>query len=219
MDFIFGNWFWSIGDVFFALILLSSVALYVYRDSFSEKFAKRCVFLAKIAAAARIFGAGFLTAAQYFVWNQNEISRTFLTAPADGRSLEIYGFLAPVFNWRMGYFTLYSFTRFWLPAIASVLTAYLFFLFLRGLRRRKERFFEDGEVELGWVLALVAGYPKFIVFVPLIFLLIIPVSLFRMAFLRQNLTTVGYPMIIGAVIASMWGIKIIDVLGWGALKA
>jgi hypothetical protein len=211
--------FWSLGDIFLGIVLLLAIGLYAYREYFgAQKLARRYKLIAKVVIWARVFCAGFLTWTQYSVWSQSEMTRIFLTLPADDKSLPMYGFLAPLFKWSGGYFTFYSFSRFWLPAIASIAMGYLFFLFLKSLRKYRERFFEDGEVELGWVLALIVGYPNFIIFLPLVFFLIIPISIVRMAVLKQHLTTIGYPMILSAILAIIWGSQIMDALGWNALR-
>lgn len=212
------DWFWGLGDIFLGIVLLLAIGMYAYRESIdAQKLIQRYRLIAKATIWARIFYAGFLTWAQYFVWNQGEITRIFLTLPANDKSLPMYGFLASLFKWSGGYFTFYSFLRFWLPAIASIAIGYLFLLFLRSLRKYRDRFFEDGEIELGWVLALVVGYPGFIVFLPLVFFLIIPTSIIRMAVLGQHLTTIGYPMILASIPAMIWGPRLMVVLGWSAL--
>ena len=212
------DWFWSLGDIFLGMVLLLAIWLYAYREYFdTPKLVRRYRLIAKLAIWARIFYAGFLTWAQYFVWNQGEMTRIFLTLPADDRSLPMYGLLAPLFKWSGGYFTFYSFLHFWLPALASIVIGYLFLLFLRSLRKYRDRFFEDGEVELGWILALAVGYPSIIIFLPLVFFLIIPISIMRMAVLKQHLTTIGYPMILAAIPAMIWGPRLMIALGWSAL--
>ncbi|TSC60224.1 MAG: Uncharacterized protein LiPW15_102 [Parcubacteria group bacterium LiPW_15] len=213
------DWFWSLGDIFLGIVLFSAIGLYAYRESSdASNLGRRYVLIAKLIIWARILYSGFITCAQYLVWSQSEVSRIFLTLPADARSLPMYGFLAPIFKWSGGYFTLYSFLHFWLPTLISIAIGYIFLVFLRLLRKHKDRFFESGEVELGWVLALIVGYPNFIIFLPLVFFLIIPISIVRMAVLKQHLTTIGYPMILSAIFAVILGTQIMDVLGWGALK-
>ncbi len=210
--------FWSLGDIFLGIVLLLAIGLYAYREYFgAQELPRRYKLIAKVVIWARVSCAGFLTWAQYSVWSQSEMTRIFLTLPADDKSLPMYGFLAPLFKWSGGYFTFYSFSRFWLPALASIVMGYLFFLFLKSLRKYKDRFFEDGEVELGWILALAVGYPSFIIFLPLVFFLIIPTSIIRIAVLKQRLTTIGYPMILAAIPAAIWGPRLIAILGWRAL--
>ncbi|KKU74311.1 MAG: hypothetical protein UY00_C0068G0006 [Candidatus Wolfebacteria bacterium GW2011_GWA1_47_6] len=95
----------------------------------------------------------------------------------------------------------YVWTHFWLNAVIAIGAALLFYIVLRLLRSHNERYFEEGEVELGFLMALVVGWPYFVFFVPSVFLLVIFLSIIRGVFLHKPYTTLGVPFFLGAVIA------------------
>jgi hypothetical protein len=140
----------------------------------------------------RLFYAGTLTVLQYFV------------------------FLPPFREPK--YFLLYSWTHFWFNFVLSVGTAFVFYLFLKFLKKRNERFFEEGEAEIGFLCALIAGWPDFVVFLPLVLVLVALESVFRKIFLKESLTTLGFALILAAITAFIFGDKIIAILSLGALR-
>ena len=148
--------------------------------------------LVVLAVAWRLFYAGALTVLQYFV------------------------FLPPFRE--LEYFLLYSWTHFWFNFVLSVGTAFLFYLFLKLLKKRSERFFEEGETEIGFLCALIAGWPNFVVFLPLIFVFVILESVLKKIFLKESLTTLGFALILAAITAFIFGDKIVAVLGLRTLK-
>ena len=106
---------------------------------------------------------------------------------------------------RHGYFIFYSFWHYWLSAILVIVVAFLFWLILKALQKYQSRFFEDGEVELGVLAALIVGWPGFVVFIPLLFLAVVLVSIFRMVFFKEAYTTLGAPMLFGVLLFLILG--------------
>jgi hypothetical protein len=97
-------------------------------------------------------------------------------------------------------------------------SALAFYLFLVFLKKYKERFFEEGEVELGFILALTVGWSNFIVFLPLVFLSVILVSIFRKIVFKETYTTLGAPLLLAALLVLLFGRYFIDILGLAALR-
>ena len=140
----------------------------------------------------RFFYAGTLTVFQYFVF--------------------LPPFREPNFFFR------YVWTHFLLNFILSVGAALAFYLFLKFLKKRNERFFEEGEMEIGLICALIAGWPNFVVFIPLVFILVALESVFRKIFFKESLTALGLSFFLAAMATFVWGDKIINILGLGVLK-
>lgn len=117
-----------------------------------------------------------------------------------------------------GYFVLYAWTHFWFNFVLSVGVAFTFYLFLKFLKKRNERFFEEGETEIGLICALIAGWPGFVVFVPLVLILVVAESIFMKIFFKESLTAFGFAFFLAAIIALVWGDKIVAILNLGALR-
>lgn len=97
-----------------------------------------------------------------------------------------------------------------LNAVISVGVALLFFVVLRALHRHNDRYFNSGEIELGCLLALVVGWPGFIVFVIVSFLSVVMISLLRGIVFKQPYTTLGLPFFIGTVVSLCFATPIIN---------
>lgn len=151
--------------------------------------------LAIVAIILRVAIAIGKTVVQYYAWLGSDAGR-FLLPPHQSIAVLLR----------------YGWTHFGLNAAISIGFAVLFLLVLRSLRTYNARYFDDGEVELGFVMALVVGWPAFIVFVPAVFLSVIIVSIVRGVFYRQPYTTLGVPFLGGCVIALVVSGYLIDML-------
>jgi hypothetical protein len=143
----------------------------------------------------------FLSVGQYLAWAGDSTAVKFLPP------------IQPI-----TYFLGYVWIRFLLPVFISFLIAGLWYLILNFLRRYQDRFFENGEPELGFALALFIGWPKFLVFIPIAFLCVVLVSVFRMVVLREVYTTLGWPLILSALLNLFYGNLLLILFGLTALR-
>ena len=157
--------------------------------------------------------AATLTIGQYFVWKSDPFSSAFLSTPLSDLPLPLIGAFPGVFGTPVGYFVYHVWSRFWFPAIVSAIVAWIFAAFLRWLERYNPRFFVDGEVTFGFLAALLAGWPGFVVFVPAAFLLVVLLSIVRGILLREPYTTLGWPMALAAATAWIFANFIFAALG------
>ncbi|MBI2013682.1 MAG: hypothetical protein HYS87_02560 [Candidatus Colwellbacteria bacterium] len=168
--------------------------------------------------------AAFLSWGQYFVWLRGgEFTQTFLNTPLSADTPDtvltfVTKLFRPLFETEKGYFLFYAYSRFWINLIVLIVAAIGFWLFLKMLKKYRARFFDTGEVELGFLMALVAGWPGFLVFVPLVFLAVVFVSIFRGIFLKEAYTTLGWPMLLAALLTLIWGSSLIDLLNLGVFR-
>ncbi|MBI4692153.1 MAG: hypothetical protein HY773_01785 [Candidatus Terrybacteria bacterium] len=149
----------------------------------------------------RFFYAGILTWLQYYVWSHNEFSRLLLPP-----------------HQPIKYFLQYSWTHFWFNAVLSVGAAFLFWLLLRMLKKYQESFFEQGEPEIGFLCSLIVGWPNFIIFAPLAFILMILISLFQTIFLKKFHTAFSISFLLAALAVLFFGSRLVDILGLGVLR-
>jgi len=145
-----------------------------------------------ITAFFYLFYAALKTFVQYVTWLNSDLSSVLLRFP---------------------YFVEYSFLRFWLTPVLSLITAYFFYSFLNFLKKHKDRFFDVGETELGFLLALLVGWPNFVVFLPIALLAVVMVSLVRMVFFKKAYTTLGWSLILGTFVTLLKGGELISLFG------
>jgi hypothetical protein len=127
----------------------------------------------------------------------------------------------PVFKgvfFENNYFAKYSLSRFWLNVALSFLFAFLFWLFLERLKRHRERFFEEGEVLLGTLAALIVGWPLQPVFVIAVFFSVVIISVFRSVAFKEMYTTLGGPFLLATLICLLFGLFLLHNAGWDYLK-
>lgn len=208
---------------FAPFIFLSGVFVFVFVFFFQKKnfehFKKLVKILLWVAIGFRVLYAVSATITQYFVWSRDPLTRAFLESGIERDSpvaptLEKFPFLFG----KLGYFIFYSYGRFWLNVIIVILCTLAFWWFLKLLRKWKDRFFEDGEIELGALSVALVGWPGFVLFLPLVFLSVILVSVFRLLFMKEKLTTLGAPFLLAVLVVLLYGTKLLALTGLSVLK-
>ena len=189
--------------IFFVIIFILAVLIYGLRKSIGLT-KSRTLIISSISF--HVLYAVLLTISQYYIWSQNKFTQLLLNSSLD--------LSMPV----SGYFLFYSFGRFWLNALITIGAAFVFYLFLKFLKKHRERFFEEGETELGFLSALIVGWPNFVVFLPLVFVFVVLLSIFRRVFLKEFYTTMGIPFLLAALIVLIFGNQIVDILSLGVLR-
>lgn len=199
LDFLnlFYSWFYSIAELIFLLI-----AFYFYRFKLENAdFKLKIHKLIILAIFFNVFSASAKTAIQYNAWLGNDLSRFFLPP-----------------HQSIAYFVSYSFKHFWLWFLILLAISFIFYLFLKLLGKRKSRFFIEGEAELGFLTALISGWPNFAIFLPLVFVSTIIISLYRRLVLKEFYTTLGYPFLLAAILVLIFGGAVINALGLGGFR-
>jgi hypothetical protein len=190
-------------SVFFGLILAS--AALIYRKAFLQSEAgpteKKIKVVLYVAVGFEIIYALVLSASQYYVWSASEFTRLLLPPTAS-----------------IKYFIQYSFTHFWLGTFCALALSLLFYLLLSALKKKNENFFLPGETQLGFLCALVSGWPGFVLYLPLLLISTIIISLARRLITHEERTTLGWPMILAAAVTLFAGSYLIDLLGLGVLR-
>ena len=160
----------------------------------------------------------FLTAVQYYLWFQDNLTKSFLETPAfiSGQSASS-GLGQWLFGGKLGYFLFYSWGRFWLGALLSLAAAFLWRLFLGVLKNHNERFFEEGDMEIGFLGALVCGWPNFLSFLVFTFILVVIFGFLRLILAGEKYTTLTWPFILSVLITLAGGYFWISSFGFGVL--
>jgi len=59
---------------------------------------------------------------------------------------------------------------------------------------------------------MIVGWPNFIIFIPLVFVSVVLVSIFRGLYFKEAYTTLGVPMLLGALTTMIFGSYLIELL-------
>ena len=181
--------FW-IPRIFYPLAFVAAAYIYFLNKRKRERNFTR---LAIVVVAFRVAYALFETIGQYYVWSQNGFTQLFLPP-----------------HQSLSYFFIYAGVHYWLNGAIAIACGVLFALFLRILRKHNERYFDDGEVELGIVLAFIVGWPNFISFLLIVFPSVVLVSIIRRVIFGELYTTLGEPFLVAALVLALWGDRIIN---------
>lgn len=149
----------------------------------------------------KIVYAAAQTVYQYYDWKGGALTKMFL----------------PPYQ-PENYLLFYSWGRFWLGVVVVFAVALIFYLFLKILQKHKERFFIEGETELGGLCVLIVGWPNFVFFLSFIFAAVVLTSIFRLLALKKAYTTLGYPLFLAAILTLVFGNRLIQILDWNVLK-
>lgn len=172
------------------------------------------------ALAGLIVHAVALASSQYIVWKSNWLTRHFLSATLPQHmQVRLFADWLPVFRGTGGYFAYYTFTHFVLGGVvAVVLAAGGWYSLLKALEKHKSRFFEEGEVVLGFVCALIVGWPGVVIFIPLTFLFFSIIAVVRVAALKKQFTTIAVPLLLATATTLLVAETIIATTGLKVLK-
>lgn len=210
-------WVGIVPRIFFLALFLIAVIRYAMRKREQLPALFRFITYKRLIWSAiffKIIFAGVLTTLQYLIWKGGGLGRLFLH---EGLSSTLPIPLVHLFPWifksTFGYFIFYSLQRFWLNVFLALFISWLFYRFLILLKTYKERFFDEGEVELGYLMALIVGWPFFILFVPIGFLFVVVISVFRLLFFKEAYTTLGWPFIWATLLTLLFGSVLLPLFG------
>lgn len=185
---------------FIAVITACLLAVYLYVMKRPELNSKLKI-VAGVLTVYFVAVAGIETYLQYATWASDALAKNFLP---------------PVSS--VGYFISYSLVHFWLGKIFAIGLGFFFYLFLRLIGKKRDWLFLSGETELGWLCALVAGWPGFAIFVPLVFIVALAITLFRRLALKQERTLLGPAFLVAALLTLIFGNYLINWLGLEVLR-
>ncbi|PIS04748.1 MAG: hypothetical protein COT81_04795 [Candidatus Buchananbacteria bacterium CG10_big_fil_rev_8_21_14_0_10_42_9] len=160
-----------------------------------------------------------LTALQYWAWSGAGPTRWFLNqALGENVPLTFFWRLNPIKDSSFGYFAFYTWGRFWLNILITILASLAFQFLLAGLRQFNRRWLTASDVWLGSIGLLLSGYPGLIVFFILTFVFVLIYAFIRLILYKKVYTTIGIPMIIAALISILWGEELIFSLNLGVFN-
>jgi len=207
-----------IGAVFFLSVLLHACGTLPWMERVKRYLTIKG--LIRVVVYFRVGYAGLFTVLQYFAWTEGgKMSAALARASLGGDIPVTFVKMFPfVFGGEFGYFIYYSLSRFWLGAALSLFGAWIFYRFLLALERHQGRFFEEGETELGYLSALLVGWPLAVLFIPLSFACVVLLSLIRLIFLKEPYTTLGWPFLAATLISLVWGGTLLVLTGLLVLR-
>lgn len=218
-NFLLGPFLSFLPIIVFSAIALGTIIRYINSDGELSYSLPSYRTLARSMILFYILYACILTVGQYYVWSQDP-TQTFLNSPIDSSLPIPIVSSIPWFQTNpLGYFVLYSFIRFWIQPLLSIAMAYAFLYFLKILVKYRARFFEEGDVILGFLTALIVGWPAIIVFLIVTFLSVLIISVIRLVRYNEQFTTLGPSFIIGMIVGLFAAnTTFIELLGFGVLR-
>lgn len=184
-----------------AVVFACVLGAYLFKNRAHRFFGKNPARTLSIVLGVWLFlRASAFTVGQYIAWSH--MARTIVWARP---------FLEPRF------FIGYAALHFWLAPALAALCAAAFYGFLVMLKRFRERFFEPQEEALGFLTAFMAGWPGFVLFLPITFLSVVVVSIVRSVFLGKHYTTLGAPFLLAAFCMLLWGAALLVIFHLGVL--
>jgi hypothetical protein len=185
--------------IFFGGVFI--LALLAYRHIRKGSAVKKITLrgLVIISVIFKFCYAALLTVFQYFIWKADPFSHLLLSDSLSELPKQVTGGLS-IFNGQLGYFIYYVISHFWLDAIWSITLAFAFWLILKSLQKYRSRFFYQGETEIGLIAALIVGWPNLLIFVPLVFFSVVLISIYRLIFLKESYTTIGWPLLLAVIL-------------------
>jgi len=170
---------------------------FLQREQISKTIKTVLKLFAAKALLFHILWAAFLSYGQYHVWTRSEMGKALLSFPLPKEaSAPVYETLFPfLFTWQKGYYAHYIFGRFWIEALLSAFAAVVFYGLLLFLKKYRERFFREGEVLLGFLCALIVGWPMTVVFIGVSCAFAVIFSVARYVFKRETYTALGMPFV------------------------
>lgn len=230
VDFLVGPFLVWLPSIFWWAVFAG--AFLTYTSSYvplRERFQKIILWFASrnywtliyIAIGFRVLYAVYISVAQYYVWkNGGDFTNMLASSPLpDAVPGTFFTNLFPgIFQSEFGYVTFYDLGRYGLNVLWSIAVAFMFWAFLRVLKKYNGRFFDTQETELGLLCALIVGWPSLAIFVPLVFISVIVVSIIRGIFFKEAYTTLGYPFLLATLMCLLFGSQLIEMFGLGVLR-
>ncbi|KKU91285.1 MAG: hypothetical protein UY23_C0002G0024 [Candidatus Jorgensenbacteria bacterium GW2011_GWA1_48_11] len=222
-DFIFGPFLTWSPLVFFWLVFVLALLAYFRPAKIAGRIPSVFLDLKNLILGLVIFRLlyAFLeTAGQYRLWLGSGLTKLLLNSPLSREfSLPFLLDKFPgVFQSRLGYFLFYSYGRFWLGLVVAFGMALAFYFILKALKKYQERFFEENELALGFLLAFLVGWPGVLVFIVLLFIFILIISVFRRLFLSETYTTFSGPMFLAGFVTLGWESELVGLLNLTVFK-
>lgn len=203
MDSFFNRFLTYLPSVFYSVVFVLSLLFYFFRNRLFIKLSLILKFfiLVILMIGFRLLYAALLTFSQYYIWSRQEFTKLLLPPTQSVK-----------------YFIQYSFTHFWIGTLISIGAAIVFYLFLRLLWKYQQRFFNKDEIMFGFLMALIIGWPNFVIFIPAVFIFTILISLIRTLIFGNVYTGLYFSLILAGLLVLLLGDKLVDMLRLTVLR-
>lgn len=191
-------------EAFTAAVFLAVAGRYVLKKKYILRFYLFRLKLRTLVLAVVGFNVIFsltLSVIQYYIWRQDQLAR-FLLPP----------------NQPVGYFLNYVFTRVWLNLIIATTVSVIFYGILRLLEKYRSSLFDKEDTLLLFLMALVAGWPNVIIFIPLAFGYAVIFSLIEKVNRKSNRINISLPCILSALTVLVLGNWLVEIFNLTVLK-
>lgn len=189
-------------------------------DFFSDKTLRRCYFWLIVGLIAMRLGyAGLATWGQYYIWDQSPFTKLLLRMGLERDTLgPILGSVYGLFDDTRGYFKYYVIGRFWINATLAVLSPLVLVGVIKLFLKLRGTILENWDMRIMLIMGLAIGWPKFVIFVPLMLLIGLILAVLRKIIGNDSHFVLAEAMIIAAGILLFGTWDLVDVLGLTVLR-
>jgi len=174
---------------FVYLVIWGFAAYWYFEKTEGSKLSRLLWF----TAGFDLLYAAALTYGNYYLWQQSPFDRILLHQPLNSETplfgiLKIFSFAQHLSG---GYFIFYTFTRYWLPLVSLAVLGLAFFLLLSAVRKFRPEILDQNDLLLALIMSIIAGWPTFIIFLPLAFAIMLLYAIFNQLVLKRQRSDLG----------------------------
>lgn len=203
MKFFTGSFLTTLPAIFFAVVLIVSLLFSFSRGKLLLNYSllEKLRMLIVAVIFFRISYPLMLSVVQYSIWSNQEFTKLLLPP-----------------HQSISYFLVYIIGRFWIDQAIAIAISLSFYVVLMLLKKYQPRFLSKEEILLGFLMALLVGWPNIVIFVPVVFLSAIMMSIINIAVLRVNYTGLYFPFLFAGLITFVFGSTILALSGLTVLQ-
>lgn len=203
MKFFTESFLTTLPVIFFTVALVVSLLFSFLREKLFPDYSlfEKLRVLIVAVILFRISYPLMLSVAQYFIWSSQEFTKLLLPP-----------------HQPISYFLVYIIGRFWIDQAIAIAVSLSFYVVLMLLKKYQPRFLSKEEILLGFLMALLVGWPNIVIFVPMVFLSAIAMSVINMTMLRVKYTGLYFPFLFAGLFTFVFGSTILALLGLTVLQ-
>lgn len=195
LEYLFFNQLLVWLPLIFSFLILIIIVIKCFFDNFRPFAALKWLTFKRlilILIGGNIFFNLVLSISQYYAWLNSSLGR-FLLPP----------------HTSFFYFFRYIFFHYWTADIICLLLGILIYLILRFFKKFKDKAISFEELSLVFLICLLSGWPKMLIFIPLFFLLTLVYSLISITIFKTNRIITKKVLALTAVIVFFLGFYLI----------
>ena len=175
----------------FSLVVWTLIAVVLALRYFNISIFARVSYkyLTLFVIVLRIVYDSLLSYGQYITWQSNPFTKIFLSTPLTKDVPLLFGteWLRPYLDHKLGYFFFYVYQHFFLASIITFVTVLVIAGLLKLWAYYKPTDFKNGDIVVIALTFLIVGYPGIVILLPLGFLILILLQIVTKFFFKDKI--------------------------------